>query len=143
MQNSTLNPSFLLKAAPVAGLIAAVINTVLYFLGDAMGFMDQTVGTPSADGIQPITLLPVIMSSIIPSIVAGLVFALLNRFTSNPFRIFGIISLVLVVLSFANPFMGIPGIPVGMGVLLNIMHVVVAGSVWVVFNRFAGRSASL
>jgi hypothetical protein len=78
----------------------------------------------------------VIASSIIPSIIAGLVLAGLNYFLSKPWRVFTIIAAVLLVVTFANPFMGIPGIPLGMGIWLNVMHVVVAGSVLYCFNRF-------
>jgi hypothetical protein len=124
----------LLWAAPLAGAIAAVINSVLFFIGSSSGLIDSSILIPGANA--PLTVVPVIASSIIPSIIAGLVLAGLNYFLSKPWRVFTIIAAVLLVVTFANPFMGIPGIPLGMGIWLNVMHVVVAGSVLYCFNRF-------
>jgi hypothetical protein len=124
----------LLWAAPLAGAIAAVINTVLFFIGSSTGLIDSSILIPGANA--PLTVVPVIASSIIPSIIAGLVLAGLNYFLSKPWRVFTIIAAVLLVVTFANPFMGIPGIPLGMGIWLNVMHVVVAGSVLYCCNRF-------
>jgi Family of unknown function (DUF6069) len=143
MQVSKLNSAALLKAAPLAGLIAAAINAVLYLIGDATGLMDKSVGMPSPEGVQPITLMPVIMASILPSIVAGIVLALLNRFTANPMRVFGILAAALLLFSLSGPFTSIPGIPTGMALLLCVMHSVVAGVVWYIFNRFAGKSTAV
>jgi Family of unknown function (DUF6069) len=140
MEISKLNSASILKAAPLAGLIAAAVNAVLYFIGDATGLMDKTVGIATPEGVQPITLMPVIMASIVPSIVAGILLALLNRFTANPLRIFGILAAVFLLLSLTGPFTSIPGIPTGMALLLCGMHVVVGGTVWYIFNRFVGKS---
>ena len=141
MQQNKINSASLLKVAPLAGLAAAAINAILYLIGGATGIMDKAVGIPGPDGVQPITLVPVLMSSIIPALLAGGVLALLNRFTANPLRIFGILTVVLLVLSLANPFMGIPGIPLGMGIYLDLMHVVVAGCVWYAFSRYTKPAA--
>ena len=137
MENLKINASSLLKVAPVAALAAAAINAVLYFIGDATSIMDKTVGMPLPDGgVEPITLFPVLMSSFIPTILAAGVLALLNRFTANPLRIFGIITIVLLTLSMVNPFMAFPNIPMSMGIWLDLMHVVVAGVAWYAFSRY-------
>ncbi len=100
MENLKINTSSLLKVAPLAALASAAINAVLYFIGDATGLMDKAIGIPGPDGaLQPITLLPVIMSSIIPTLIAAGVLALLNRFTDNPIRIYGIVTIVLFVVT--------------------------------------------
>jgi hypothetical protein len=140
MENLKINTSALLKAAPIAAAIAAAINTVLYFIGDALGWMDKTVGVPNSDGtIQSITLVPVLISSIVPVLIGAGILALLNRFTTNPMRIFGIICIVVVLVTFANPFLAIPNVPTSMGIWLNVMHIVVAAAVWYVFNRYTKR----
>jgi uncharacterized membrane protein HdeD (DUF308 family) len=137
MENLKINTSSLLKVAPAAALASAAINSVLYFIGDSVGLMDKTVGIPGSDGgIQPITLFPVIMSSIIPTLIAAGVLALLNRFTANPLRIYGIVTIVLFLVTLANPFMSIPNIPLGMGIWLDVMHAVVAGVAWYAFSRY-------
>lgn len=140
MENLKINTSSLLKVAPLAALAAAVINAVLYFIGDAAGLMDKTVGVPGADGkVEAITLAPVIMSSVIPTLIAAGVLVLLNRFTANPLRIYGIVTIVLFVVTLANPFLGIPNIPIGMGIWLNLMHAVVAGVAWYAFSKYTRK----
>ena len=126
----------LLTLAPLAGLIAAVINVVLFYIGTATGAIPADLIIPNAG--QPLTVIPVIIASFVPAIAAGLLLALLNRFTKRPLRIFNIIAVILLVFSFSSPF-SIPGVPVGMIVILNLMHVVVAGAVLVAFNRLANR----
>ena len=128
----------LLWVAPLAGVIAAGINSILFLIGSAIGLMDASVLVPGMD--TPITIVPVIMSSIIPSLIAGLVLGVMNYFLNKPFKVFRIVALILLILSFANPFMGIPGIPLGMGIWLNLMHVVVAGTVVYCFGRFTAKS---
>lgn len=140
MENLKINTSSLLKVAPLAALAAAAINAVLYFIGDAAGLMDKTVGVPGPDGtVEAITLVPVIMSSVIPTLIAAGVLALLNRFTANPLRIYGIVTIVLFVVTLANPFLGIPNIPLGMGIWLNVMHAVVAGVAWYAFSKYTRK----
>lgn len=128
----------LLWVAPLAGAIAAGINSVMFLIGSAIGLMDESVLVPGMN--TPITIAPVMMSSFIPSLIAGLVLGVMNYFLNKPFKVFRIVALVLLILSFANPFMGIPGIPVGMGLWLNLMHVVVAGTVVYCFGRFTAKA---
>jgi hypothetical protein len=128
----------LLWVAPLAGAIAAGINSILFLIGSAIGLVDESVLVQGMN--TPITIGPVIMSSFIPSLIAGLVLGVMNYFLNKPFKVFRIVALVLLILSFANPFMGIPGIPLGMGIWLNVMHVVVAGTVVYCFGRFTAKA---
>ena len=124
----------LLTVAPLAGIVAAAINAVLFFIGKATGLISDSVLIQPSN--QPISLVPVLISSILPTLLAAGVLALLNRFVAAPLRVFTIIAVVLLVLSFINPFAAIPNIPIGMGIWLNVMHVVVAGVVVLAFRRF-------
>jgi Family of unknown function (DUF6069) len=128
----------LLWVAPLAGAIAAGINSILFLIGSAIGLLDESVLVQGMN--TPITIAPVIMSSFIPSLIAGLVLGVMNYFLNKPFKVFRVVALVLLILSFANPFMGIPGIPLGMGLWLNVMHVVVAGTVVYCFGRFTTKA---
>jgi hypothetical protein len=112
------------------------VNATLFLIGSSMGAVPAHVRVPDASG-QPLTLLPVLFRSVMPALIAGLVLFLLLRFTQQPLRIFNGIAAVVVVLSFASPF-SIPNATTGMIVLLELMHVVVAGIVVHVFNRYAG-----
>jgi hypothetical protein len=136
MSNSKINTSALLKAVPYAIGAGLIANVALYYIGTAAGIMDPNVGMPKPDGtVDPITVVPVIMASILPVIVAAGVLLLINRFSANPLRIFGILTAVLALLSLSSPFTGLPNAPVGMSLLLCLMHLVVAGSVWYFFSR--------
>lgn len=129
-----VNTQKLFYLAPVAGISAAILNAILFLIGSSMGAVPASVRIPDANG-QPLTLVPVFVSSMLPALVAGLVLFLLIRFTKKPLRVFNIIAAVILVLSFASPF-SIPNVTTGMIVLLELMHVVVAGIVVYVFNRY-------
>lgn len=120
----------IMKAAAIAGLISVAINAILYYASKSAGIITMDA---LANG-QPITIIHVIISSLLTSIVAGLVYGLINRFATNPLKTFTIIGLVLLVLTFANPF-SIQNISAGMIVVLNIMHVVVFAAVYYLFKR--------
>jgi uncharacterized membrane protein HdeD (DUF308 family) len=140
MENLKINAASLLKVAPLAAAASAAINAVLYFIGEATGLMDKSFGVPGSDGsIQAITLLPVLMSSIIPTLIAAAVLALINRFSNNPLRIYGIVTIVLFVVTLGNPFLSIPNVPLGMAIWLDLMHVVVAGVAWYAFSRYTKK----
>ncbi len=123
----------LLRVAPSTGLVAAAVNAVLFFAAHSAGLFPATA---LVNG-QPLTVVPVIISSIVPVLVAAGVFALLGRFTQNPVRIFTVLAAVLLVVSFINPFMGIPGVTTAMALVLNVMHIVVAGLTVYAFRRYA------
>lgn len=112
----------ILAGAKAAG-VSVVINAVLYFIFKALGvFTDDIFLQPG----QPLTVVPVIISSILPSLVGACIFFLFEKFSSKGFTIFSIVAIVLMLLSFMNPFVAIPHITVAYGIALNLMHVVVA-----------------
>ncbi len=79
--------------------------------------------------------MPVIVMSLIPTLIASIVLFLLEKYTQKGFKIFTIISIVLLILSFLNPFLGIPGVPVPYALALITMHIVVAASLCVALYR--------
>jgi len=115
-----------------AGAVSAVINAVLFFIFHAAGIIVDTIFIQPN---EPLTVIPVLISSIVPSIIASIVFFLLEKYTNNGFKIFSIISIILMILTFANPFVGIPEVTVGYGVALNLMHVVVVFSLLYFIQR--------
>lgn len=129
---SKLTFSQSITAGAIAGGASAVINAVLFFVFYAAGiFTDDIFIQPG----QPLTVVPVLISSILPSIVGSIVFFALEKFTNNGFGIFRIVAIILLVLSFVNPFLGIPGVTTAYGVVLDVMHVVVAFSLLYFINR--------
>mgnify|MGYP000986081580 CR=1 FL=1 len=104
----------------MAIVVATVANALLYFIGAALGWMPDTVLTPMG---QPITVVPVIASTVIALVVATIVYSLLNRFTANPNRWFTIVAVIVLVVSAVSP-LSLPGAPTMMIVLLEVMHLV-------------------
>lgn len=124
--------SKIMLSSLIAGGISIVLNGIIFFAGKAAGAFPETVLLQ--EGGSPLTILPVIISSLVPSLIAGLVMGLINRFSTKPFKVFAIISIILLPLSFINPFM-IPNAPLMMAILLNLMHIVVAGNLYLQFKK--------
>ena len=113
-------------ASLLAGVGAAAINAVIYVIASAAGAIPATVLVPGLN--LPVTVVPVVLNSFVPAILAAIFLALLQRFARRPIRLFRIIAAVLLVLSFANPFT-IPGAPIAMILVLDLMHIVAAATI--------------
>jgi energy-converting hydrogenase Eha subunit B len=119
-----LQPQKILWATPLGGVVASVVNAILYIATQPFGaFPGKFVIRPGQPGGIP--LAAIIIFCIGPALIATGVLWLLNRFTANPTRIFLIIAVVVFALEIIPPFT-VPGIPVLTIVMLQIMHVVAA-----------------
>jgi hypothetical protein len=127
-------------AGVMAAGVATGLNALLFFIFKALGIIVDTIFIQPN---QPLTVVPIIISSILPSLIASLVFFLLEKFTKNGFKIFRIIALVLMVLSFINPFMGIPNVTLAYALVLNLMHLVVAGAVLYFLGKAVKKQISV
>ncbi len=107
---------------PLAAVSAAAANAVVYFVASALGTMPQDF---VVQGSGPITLAPVVFSSLIGAAGATLVFTVVALLARRPIRTFRIVAAVVLVLSFATP-LTIPGAPFSMILTLELMHVVAA-----------------
>lgn len=126
----TFNQSF--QAGLTAAGVSVLINIFLFFIFQAAGVItDSVMVQPN----QPLTLLPVIISSIIPTLIGASVFFLIEKYTNNGFKIFSVVALGLVLLSLASPFMAVPGMPIAYGAVLDVMHLVVAFSLLYFIKR--------
>ena len=114
-----------LKAGVIAGAASAVINSILFFAFHSAGILVDTIEIQPGEAL---TVVPIILSSLIPSIIGASVFYLFDKFSSKGLRNFQILAIILLALSFANPFMGIPNVTIGYALALNLMHIVVAFS---------------
>ena len=65
----------------------------------------------------------VAITSVVGAIAAAIIFAVIGLFARRPVRLFRIVSVVALVLSFAMP-LTIPGAPFAMVLSLEVMHVV-------------------
>ncbi len=104
-------------------VIAAVLaNLLVYLIGSVVvGYDPQFVVLANASGT--------ILFTVVPAIVAVLLYAVLVRFTSNPARIFTNIAVVVLILSLIPDLTYIPSVPgasSGQTAILMVMHVVAA-----------------
>jgi hypothetical protein len=107
----------------LATVIAAVIaNVLVYYIGSAVVAYDPgfvVLANPSG----------AIIFTVVPAIVAVLLYGALLRFTRNPARIFMIISAVVFVVTLIPDFTYIPTVPgssPAQTTILVLMHVVAA-----------------
>jgi len=125
----------LLWAAPLAGAVAAALNAIVWLVAYLLGAMPQDL---IVNDIGPIFIDSAMTLSFVPAIFAGLLLAILARFSRRPGRVFVAISALVLVISFATPF-GIEGAPLAMILALELMHVVAAAAIVGVLLRFARR----
>ena len=130
--DTKLNFKQVIIAAAIAAGVSALINAILFFIFQAAGILTPDI---MVQPNQPLSVIPVIMASILPTFIAAIVFFLLEKYSKNGFKIFSILAIILLLLSFSNPFFSIPNITIGYGVVLCLMHVVVAVSILFFIQR--------
>lgn len=127
--NSKTNPmqttafgSIMLNAL-IAGVIAAIINVVIFFVGGAvLGGIDVDMNGTGAFAPMPF-FLPII-ASLLPALVAGVGLWIARRFIPKGNQVFVIGTAVLMLLSLAIPFSGQIG-TTSAAIVLAVMHLVV------------------
>jgi hypothetical protein len=130
--NTKLSFKQIIIAGAIAAGVAVVINAILFFIFHAAGVLtDDIMVQPN----QPLNVVAIIMSSIIPTLIGACIFFLFEKFGKNGFKTFSIVAIILLVLSFGNPFFGIPNVTIAYGVVLDIMHIVVALSLLYFIKR--------
>ena len=115
----------------ITGIPSAIINSMLFYAFKNLGAINDVVMIQGS----PLGVSQVIFSSIIFSLVAGFVYFIISIFVREAFRIFQRIAWLLLLISFLNPFLFIPDVPVGFAISLNIMHIVVAAAVIYVMKK--------
>ena len=103
-------------------LAAVLANLLVYLIGSVIvGYDPQFVVLANASGT--------ILFTVVPAVVAVLLYAALIRFTSNPARIFPYIAVVVLIISLIPDLTYIPSVPgasTGQTAILMLMHVVAA-----------------
>ncbi len=131
-----MNVKLNFKQIIIAGLIAAcfsvVLNSILFFIFQSAGVITDTVYIQPN---EPLTVIAVIISSVFPTLLGACVFFLFEKYTNNGFKLFSIIAIVLMLLSLISPFTAIKDMPVSYGIVLDVMHVVVAFSLLYFIKR--------
>jgi hypothetical protein len=109
----------------IAAVAVAVVNALIYLLGAATGNMPQDVLTPQG---TPITLALMVIMSIVPLLIGTFAYMILTRFTAKPLanRIFVVVSILLLILMAISPLQ-LAGAPIGMVVILEVVHLIAGG----------------
>ncbi len=105
----------------VALVSSTIINVIIFFIALATGALSATFVVPSLG--SPITIGSVIAATIIGVLAGIIVFAILNRWSKHPQRLFSIIATAFLILSLFSPAT-IPGASINMIIALIAMHIV-------------------
>ena len=130
--NTKLSFKQIITAGAIAAGFSMTINAILFFIFHGSGVLSDSIFIQPG---QPMTIVPILLSSVLPSLIGASIFFLFEKYSTKGFKTFSILSIVLLLLSFANPFMAIPNVTVAYGVVLNVMHVVVALSLLYFIKR--------
>lgn len=112
-------------------IIATVGNVIVFYVSTSLNAITSDF---LLDDGKPLTVFHAIFSSAVSTILATLVFYLLERFTNNGYKLFLIISVIIFVL-FAIPPFKIPGVSTAYAMALEVMHVVVVVPLLFFINR--------
>jgi hypothetical protein len=116
-----MNTKKIITAGATGLVVATIANVITFYAGKAAGFFPEDVIIPNAG--QPLTVMPVVISSIITAIGATALFLLLSKFFAhNASKNFTVIAVLFLLVSCAGPF-SIPNAPTTMILGLNLMHV--------------------
>jgi Family of unknown function (DUF6069) len=117
----SLNLRPVLWAAPLAGVLSSIVNLLIWWVlqGD---FATIKVGPPGQE--MPFWPGAVPLFSIVASLAAGIVYALIARFTPRANSLFLWTGTAVLLLSFATP-LSIKNAPASVIIGLEAMHVVV------------------
>jgi hypothetical protein len=128
------------KVGAVAAVASMVMNGIIYALAVAAGAFPSLRLDTAAPGPQ-MGIEPVLLVSAIGAMAGVVAFGAVRFYADNPVRAFVQLAGVVLVLSFVGPFL-VPGTTLAQGLVLNLMHVVVAGCVLVAVLRLnaAGES---
>ncbi len=103
-----------LTAGLVGGVIATLVNVIIYYI-----FQNLNGGPLIVQG-APLLLVAVLLSSLIPGLAASGIYWALARFTSKPARWFSILAVVFLVFSAFGPLTQSSGLELW---ALELMHV--------------------
>lgn len=115
------------QAGFIGGVIATVINLVLWFIGNMIDGGAMQVVTPFEPTPAGVPWFAVIMSSLLPGIIGGLLYGILARYTNKATTIFLVISALVFIAFIYNPISA--GQSLTTILVLEVMHVVVAALV--------------
>ncbi|MEZ4799228.1 MAG: DUF6069 family protein [Flavobacteriales bacterium] len=114
-----------LNATLVAASLSSAINVLLFSFFTHKSWLNPMLKTGENESVQELTAMGILIASTLPIVVGSLIYLLLVKYTNNPKWIYWTMALLMMFLSFINPFM-IPGVEISTAISLNIMHIVCA-----------------
>ena len=118
----------------IGGVIAAVINTVIYFTAQGLNGGPLLVTPPGATAPQPLALPILLFASVMPGLAGGALYWLLGRFTAQPERWLLMISAVVLVGFAFTPISGASGAVAVW--TLELLHLSTAAPIlWLLLRR--------
>jgi hypothetical protein len=116
----------LLWAGPLATLAAALANLAYYLISRAFGERFIMPLDGNSAHIGPMPLLMPLVATLVPGLLATLLFGLLIRFSRKPATVFLSVCVAALILSFGGPS-SLPAATVQTKILLTGMQVLAAG----------------
>ena len=113
----------IMRIGALAAIASTVINSILFYLFHAAGIITDNIEIQPG---QPMTIVPIILSSVVASLFGACVYYPFERFSKNGLKIFSIVAIIMLLLSMGNPFVGIPKVTTGYALALDLMHFPVA-----------------
>ena len=110
------------RAGVITALIAAIVNVVIYFIGNSLVQPLQVVMGGATAPVQ-LPLFAVVIFSVVPLLGAMVLLWLLGRFTARPFTIFTLIAVIFLLISFI-PDLTMAGVSDLNKAILVLMHTV-------------------
>lgn len=92
-----------IQAGLIGGVIATIINLLLYIMGNALNGGPMMIDVAGPPPLEPLAVFSVIMLSLVPGLLAGILYALLTRFTKNAGTIFVIVAVIVFAVFFIGP----------------------------------------
>ncbi|OLS25129.1 MAG: hypothetical protein HeimC2_20010 [Candidatus Heimdallarchaeota archaeon LC_2] len=129
----TVDNRKLIKYGLAVIVIAISINSFIYFIADQFDVFSDEVINPSTK--NPIPVSEIIFVSIIQMVLGIMGFAIAPEITKKPVRLFRIIAIIFLLLSFSMPFR-VEGANVFVIISLMLMHVVAGLLMIVVLPKY-------
>ncbi len=115
-------------STPIAAIIAAVVAGLAHLIiGDLLGGIPDGFRVDTPSGEQDLVFGSSMFAAFLYTLIGGVVYAIVRRFSGNPERLFVIIAVVVTLLSFFQPIaVDAPGEVKATLIALHIIAAIVA-----------------
>ena len=124
-------------STPIAAILAAVVVGIAHIIiGDLLGGIPDGFKIDTPSGLQDLLFTSSMFATILYTIIGGLVYAIVRRFSGNPERLFVIVAAVATVLSLIQPIaVDAPGEVKATLIVLHIIAGIVATAALLALTR--------